>query len=117
MNFANDNLMDEKMKNFIDQFECSICYLALYNPVSVMPCMHTFCGGCLSDWFKKQKDCPSCRVKATEIKRNLFVNSLVDNFLEVNPEMKRTEIDKKDQESRNIFKQNSVKVDHTSEIR
>ena len=53
-------LIDEKMRNLADHFECSICYQVLYKAVSVMPCMHTFCGGCLSDWFKKQKECPNC---------------------------------------------------------
>ena len=35
------------------EHECGICYELLHQPVQLAPCLHIFCGGCLSDWFKK----------------------------------------------------------------
>ena len=44
----------------------------------------------MSDWFLKQKDCPNCRVKALEVKMNPIVNSLIENYIEIHPELKRS---------------------------
>ena len=27
----------------------------------VLPCMHAFCEACITDWLKKQPECPLCR--------------------------------------------------------
>lgn len=32
---------------------CSICREVLYNPVSLVPCLHNFCAGCYSGWSRK----------------------------------------------------------------
>lgn len=101
--------MESKLLIMQDHFECGICYLIMHKAVSVMPCMHTFCGGCLSDWFKKQKDCPVCRVKATEVKKNQLVNNFIDSYLTIHPQLKREELDIKAQEEKNIFKSDSVR--------
>ena len=36
--------------------QCGICMEILYKCVSVAPCMHSFCGACLSDWLKKSAE-------------------------------------------------------------
>lgn len=81
-----------------------------------MPCLHTFCGGCFSDWVSRQKDCPSCRVAVNEIKKNSLVNSLIENYLLLNPQLKREEAEIKELEEKNIFKNDLVKVDQIQNL-
>ncbi|KAJ3045169.1 hypothetical protein HK097_001264 [Rhizophlyctis rosea] len=80
---------------------CGICHDVLYKAVSVVPCLHTFCGGCYSDWLRRSNQCPQCRVRATSASRNHIVNNLVESFLTLNPEKRReaeelAELDRKD---------------------
>lgn len=76
-----------------------------------MPCLHTFCGGCFSDWMKRAKDCPSCREPVTEVKKNSLVNSLIENYLQLNPNLKRDSKDIENLEKLNIFKNDVVKIE------
>lgn len=80
----------------------------MHQAVTLMPCLHTFCGGCLSDWVKRQKDCPSCRDNVVEVKKNSLINSLIENYLAINSELKRNPEDLKVLEERNIFKNDKV---------
>ena len=34
-----------------EQFDCGICYQTMHQAVTLMPCLHSFCGGCFSDWL------------------------------------------------------------------
>ena len=99
-----------------DQFDCGICYMTMHQAVSLMPCLHTFCGGCFSDWVARQKDCPSCRVAVNEIKKNSLINSLIENYLLLNPQLKRQEDEIRDLEEKNIFKNDLVKVDQVQNL-
>ena len=58
----------------------------MHQAVTLMPCLHNFCGGCFSDWMDRAKDCPSCRNQVLEVKKNSFVNSMIANFLLANPD-------------------------------
>lgn len=40
----------------LETLMCVICQEILYDCVSVQPCLHSFCGGCFSDWM--QATCP-----------------------------------------------------------
>src|ERR1700761_4669268 len=49
---------------------CFICTDILYQPLTLLDCLHTFCGSCLKEWFSWQAlqstsshpyTCPSCR--------------------------------------------------------
>lgn len=41
---------------------CSICHEVLHQTTTLSPCLHDFCGGCVSDWFKHgNSTCPECR--------------------------------------------------------
>lgn len=82
---AEEKAMKQKINSMADQFDCGICYLTMHQAVSLMPCLHTFCGGCFSDWMARQKDCPSCREPVTEVKKNSLINSLIENYLMINP--------------------------------
>jgi len=44
---------------------------------------------CYSDWKQRSDKCPSCRDKVKQIRRNHAICSLVDSYLEANPEKKR----------------------------
>lgn len=37
---------------------CSFCIEIMYKPVSLIPCLHSFCGGCYADWMLKKNTCP-----------------------------------------------------------
>ncbi|CAI4217846.1 unnamed protein product [Parascedosporium putredinis] len=60
------------------ELTCSICTELLYQPLTLLDCLHTYCGACLKDWFSFQAasvdyaptppapgtpifTCPSCR--------------------------------------------------------
>ncbi|KAI8498563.1 hypothetical protein Bbelb_237650 [Branchiostoma belcheri] len=73
-----------------DFLECTIC-LEPYKDPKILPCLHTFCKGCLEKFVVKQskvKDrfpCPTCRIETVlpeggvaGLKNNFFVLSLRD---------------------------------------
>ena len=67
---------------------CSIC-LDIFMDPRVLPCVHTFCYGCLEGWISKSESsqtitCPLCRDVSpippgglTKIKHNSFISDLV----------------------------------------
>uniref|UniRef100_A0A1I7UQS1 RING-type domain-containing protein n=1 Tax=Caenorhabditis tropicalis TaxID=1561998 RepID=A0A1I7UQS1_9PELO len=70
--------------------ECCICMAVLHNAASCTPCLHTFCIGCIVKWTEKNKGkCPMCRVSVKEISPNWVMRDLVDNYLEIRPNLKR----------------------------
>jgi E3 ubiquitin-protein ligase CHFR len=74
------------MEEMGEQFDCGICYDIMHQAVSIMPCVHNFCGGCFSDWIKRQKDCPTCRNPIDGVSKCAPINSLIENFLHMNPD-------------------------------
>ncbi|KAI0392929.1 hypothetical protein F5Y17DRAFT_332518 [Xylariaceae sp. FL0594] len=90
------------------ELNCSICTDLLFQPLTLLDCLHTFCGSCLKDWFEWQKTsaetsptppspganvytCPSCRAAVRDTRRNATVTSLLDIFIASNPEKARDE--------------------------
>ncbi|KAI0200730.1 hypothetical protein F4808DRAFT_450707 [Astrocystis sublimbata] len=90
------------------ELNCSICTELLFQPLTLLDCLHTFCGSCLRDWFEWQKTsaenhptppapgatiftCPSCRAPVRDTRRNATVTSLLDIFLASNPDKARAE--------------------------
>lgn len=43
----------QKIDTMAEQFDCGICYMIMHQAVTLMPCLHTYCGGCLSDWIHR----------------------------------------------------------------
>eukprot|EP00002_Diphylleia_rotans_P008771 TRINITY_DN1875_c0_g1_i3.p1 TRINITY_DN1875_c0_g1~~TRINITY_DN1875_c0_g1_i3.p1 ORF type:complete len:302 (+),score=53.77 TRINITY_DN1875_c0_g1_i3:43-948(+) len=86
-----------------DEITCGICLEVLYRCVSCIPCMHNFCSPCFSEWVKKNKTCPQCRQKATQVRRNHAINSIVDKFLAANPSLAPSEERKKELDARNTI--------------
>ena len=84
-----------------------ICAEVLYQPLTLLDCLHTFCGSCLKEWFQFQLTssrnapnslppgtspytCPSCRAAVRDTRHNATVTTLLEMFLAANPEKGRT---------------------------
>ncbi|KAI0481478.1 hypothetical protein F4859DRAFT_512624 [Xylaria cf. heliscus] len=95
------------------ELNCSICTELLFQPLTLLDCLHTFCGSCLRDWFEWQKTaaetspnrpppgatiftCPSCRARVRDTRRNATVTSLLDIFLASNPDKARSEAEQEE---------------------
>ncbi|XP_035677104.1 tripartite motif-containing protein 3-like [Branchiostoma floridae] len=73
--------------DFDDQFlTCPVCVLHFRDP-RILPCLHTFCKGCLEEWVTKQQplECPTCRTQVSlpdqgvdGLRANFYVNNLLD---------------------------------------
>ncbi|KAJ6108154.1 hypothetical protein N7523_009477 [Penicillium sp. IBT 18751x] len=81
---------------------CSICTELLYQPLTLLDCLHTFCGSCLKEWFSAQGSrrrhsssaprftCPSCRAEVRETRPNATVTTLLDMVLRAHPDRDRS---------------------------
>src|ERR1700760_2673584 len=96
---------------FMANIEVKICTEILYQPLTLLDCLHTFCGACLKEWFLAQASratslhpytCPACRASVRGTKHNATVSSLLDMYLQVNPSNGRTKDEKEEQDK--IFK-------------
>ena len=61
-----------------------MCMEVFHKPVSLLPCLHTFCSGCFSkNWKvltrsqKRSFKCPVCRSVTAQIKRNHTINNII----------------------------------------
>ncbi len=52
------------------QITCGICFNILYKCVTLVPCMHNFCGPCMRSWSDTSghATCPQCRGDASHIR-------------------------------------------------
>ncbi|KAF4147415.1 C3HC4 type zinc finger [Phytophthora infestans] len=60
---------------------CSVC-LEYFHGSATLPCSHTFCGHCISNWFRNSLSCPECRdiVKTVPV-RNRALDELVERLV------------------------------------
>ncbi|KJZ74050.1 hypothetical protein HIM_06499 [Hirsutella minnesotensis 3608] len=88
------------------ELTCSICTELLYQPLTLLDCLHTFCGACLKEWFGFQASsaekspsppigtsiftCPSCRSTVRDTRHNATVVTLLDMFVAAQPGKART---------------------------
>ncbi|KAF9874157.1 putative ring finger domain-containing protein [Colletotrichum karsti] len=92
------------------ELTCSICAELLYQPLTLLDCLHTYCGACLKDWFSYRSQqienspnpppagtniftCPSCRAPVRDTRHNATVATLLDMFIAANPDRKRSDAD------------------------
>ncbi|KAJ5679248.1 hypothetical protein N7462_007492 [Penicillium macrosclerotiorum] len=87
---------------------CSICTELLYQPLTLLDCLHTFCGSCLKEWFTAQGGrrrpsgtsprftCPSCRAEVRGTRPNATVTTLLDMVLLAHPDRARSTEEKEE---------------------
>ncbi|KAH8600789.1 hypothetical protein B0O99DRAFT_289610 [Bisporella sp. PMI_857] len=95
------------------ELTCSICTEVLYQPLTLLDCLHTFCGACLKEWFTIQLNkarnapnsldtgttpytCPSCRAPVRDTRPNATVTTLLEMFVAANPDKVRTAEEKEE---------------------
>ncbi|KAG9239358.1 hypothetical protein BJ875DRAFT_448516 [Amylocarpus encephaloides] len=86
------------------ELTCSICTEVLYQPITLLDCLHTFCASCAKEWFSFQLNssrnnpnpgttpftCPSCRDPIRSTRHDAKVTTLLEMFLAANPAKART---------------------------
>ena len=84
------------------ELNCSICTEILYQPLTLLDCLHTFCGSCLKLWFSWQASqgsdntCPSCRAVVRGTRPDAKITTLLEMFLQANPDKKKADDEKKE---------------------
>lgn len=74
-----------------------VCFELLYQPLTLLDCLHTFCGSCLQEWFAWQStdnaiySCPACRAHVRSTKQNATVTTLLDMFLRTRPDLQKSQ--------------------------
>ncbi|KAH7629092.1 hypothetical protein B0T09DRAFT_384109 [Sordaria sp. MPI-SDFR-AT-0083] len=106
--------------NLESELTCSICTDLLYQPLTLLDCLHTFCGACLKEWFASQAyraetsplpppppseqhkvfTCPACRDPVRDTKHDARVATLLEMFLAMNPERTRPEEERREMDER-----------------
>ena len=80
-------------------------------PVSIQPCNHKFCGGCLTELVNNKKDlCIQCRKPITTAVRDSSFNSIIDDYLKSHPSEKRDPEDEESNKKKNIFGHDPIDV-------
>ena len=93
-----------------DEMKCCICMDMIYQAVTVMPCLHNFCGGCYSLWMKKSKECPQCRKQVMEVKKNPTLNNMIEKFAEAHPETKKSKEELEELTKNNVINSDVIRV-------
>ncbi|KAI9375503.1 hypothetical protein BJX61DRAFT_539786 [Aspergillus egyptiacus] len=96
-----------------DEARTQICTDLLFQPLTLLDCLHTFCGACLKEWFHTQASsrtrsssstprftCPSCRASVRGTRANATVTTLLDMLLAANPERAKPAAEKAEIERR-----------------
>ena len=89
-----------------NELTCSICTEVLYQPLTLLDCLHTFCGSCLKVWFAWQATqisdaqtnpytCPSCRASVRGTRPDAKITTLLEMFLQVNPDKAKSDEEKR----------------------
>lgn len=75
-----------------DLLSCPICIQVIYKCVSLMPCAHIFCMACCSDLMhtSRRNNCPVCRRSISAVMKNHPMDEVIEAFLEVSPDCRRS---------------------------
>ncbi|KAH9825809.1 Src-like 3 domains [Teratosphaeria destructans] len=97
------------------ELTCSICTDILYQPLTLLDCLHTFCGSCLKEWFAFQATaaartkpprnatpytCPSCREHVRGTRVDWRSTALLEGFLRANPDREKSTEEKEEMKER-----------------
>ena len=84
---------------------CFICTEVLYQPLTLIDCLHTFCGSCLKEWFSHQQrkasqsrnssssnpyTCPACRATVKDARHDARIATWLEMFLTAHPSRGRS---------------------------
>ncbi|XP_028410485.1 E3 ubiquitin-protein ligase CHFR-like [Dendronephthya gigantea] len=95
--------------NMRETLICSICQDIFHDCLSLQPCMHSFCSACYSEWMKRSKACPTCRLPIERMSRNHIVNNLVDAYLKDHPDKKRDAEELAEMDARNKITEDMIR--------
>ncbi|KAF8323147.1 hypothetical protein DL93DRAFT_2223102 [Clavulina sp. PMI_390] len=62
---------------------CVICLNLLKHPYTIVPCLHTFDKECLSEWWRSNSNCPSCKEESKSARFSFQINSIMGYHREV----------------------------------
>ncbi|KAI8850101.1 hypothetical protein BC829DRAFT_489038 [Chytridium lagenaria] len=102
--------LDELNDALEQSLTCAICRAVFYVPASAFPCMHTFCGSCISETIKESSKCPMCKVAIQRISKNHQIQSIVETFLKNKPDAQRTADEIEYMDKTNIITNEPYKV-------
>ncbi|KAF9513069.1 hypothetical protein BS47DRAFT_1485913 [Hydnum rufescens UP504] len=69
-----------KKLSLSSDLSCGICLSLLTHPYSVIPCLHTFDKGCLTEWWKSHGTCPLCKTGATSARHSFQLNAIIHHY-------------------------------------
>ncbi len=69
-NAAADDSQPAAASGIDAQITCGICLGILFKCVTLVPCMHSFCGPCMREWSdaRGRVQCPQCRAFASHVR-------------------------------------------------
>lgn len=77
-------------ENYVEnEITCSICFEIMLKPLTLCPCLHTFCEPCYLDWKIKSTECPQCRGPVTEVLQSNMIQGVIDIYLQQYPDKKK----------------------------
>ena len=89
----NSSISNEKLtqlsNNLKDEIVCPICLRCLHRCVTLVPCLHNFCGSCISQCLIPSSPCPVCREPVANFRKNAVLDLIIKD-IEVDPNLKRT---------------------------
>ncbi|KAF3920603.1 hypothetical protein ABW21_db0202338 [Orbilia brochopaga] len=75
------------------ELTCSICCELFKDPVTLLDCLHNFCGSCAVPWAKKNDSCPSCRGHIRGCADAFALKPLIEMLLKERPDLALSEDD------------------------
>ena len=98
--------LQPKAVDLENELTCAVCTEILYQPLTLLDCLHTFCGSCLKIWFQAASSrgnphtCPACRNVVRATSSDAKINTLLDMYLQLNPDKAKSEEERKEIASR-----------------
>merc|ERR1719272_1409048 len=76
--------------DFVQSVHCRLCGESpIHRCITVVPCGHNFCLGCVLVWRQKSHSCPQCQEPVKQAVRNHSMDGVIDTFLDAHPESAR----------------------------
>lgn len=89
---------------------CLLCNLLIYQCVTLLPCLHKFCGGCITGWTADKTTCPYCGEHFVRAYRNGLVDDRVKEYVKRRGEWQRCADDKADLSRRNRYVEEAIRT-------